>query len=189
MLMQVKPENRRTFGLNAKKAWYTGPCLNHYRAFKGVLPSTGGERISDTVKFQHHAIDIPTLTPADRILEATRQLQDAIRQQPKRAPMDELRAIELLREVMLGEKRTSLPKNSVQIQRQRQRKAPPEERAPKLATPLVPVSTASPTPATTRVPKDVDEPLPELDANYVSDDVDDDFADTMPGLLRRGGFR
>ena len=93
--------------------------------------------------------------------------------------MDEMRAIELLREVMLGEKRTSLPKNSVQIQRQRQRQVPPEERASELTTPLVPVSTASPTPATTRVPKDVDEPLPELDANYISDDEDDDFNDTI----------
>ena len=60
--MQVKPENRCTFGLNAKKALYTGPCLNRYQAFKGVLPSTGGKQISDTVKFQHHTIDTPTLT-------------------------------------------------------------------------------------------------------------------------------
>ena len=81
MLMQVKPENRRTFGLNAKKAWYTGPCLNHYQAFRGVLPSTGGERISNTVKFQHHEIAIPSPTPSDRILEATHQLKDAIKQQ------------------------------------------------------------------------------------------------------------
>ena len=102
MLMQVKPDKRRTFSLNTKKAWYTGPCLNHYRAFKGVLPSNGGTRISDTVKFQHHAINIPSLTPADRIIEATRELKDAIAQQPKRAPMDKLRAIEMLREVMLG---------------------------------------------------------------------------------------
>ena len=95
MLMKVKPKNRHTIDLNARKAWYRGPCLNHYRAFKGVLPSTSGKRISDTVKFQHHAINIPTLTPADKILETTRQLKDAILQQPKQAPMDELRATTL----------------------------------------------------------------------------------------------
>jgi hypothetical protein len=102
MLMQVKPENMRIVGLNAKKAWYTRPFLIHYRAFKGVMPSTGGRRISDTVKFQHHVIDTPSLTPADRILEASRQLKDAIKQQPERASMDDLRAIELLRKVMIG---------------------------------------------------------------------------------------
>ena len=40
MLMQVKPESRRTCGINAKKAWYTGPCPNHYHTVKGILPST-----------------------------------------------------------------------------------------------------------------------------------------------------
>ena len=80
---------------------------------------------------------------------------------------------------MLGEKIISPPKNSVQIQRQHQRQVPPEERASELTTPLVPVSTASPTPATTRVPKDVDETLPELGANYISDNEDDNFDDTI----------
>ena len=46
--------------------------------------------MSDTVKMKHHAIAIRKLTPADRILEAARQLDDAIKQQPKQAPMDEL---------------------------------------------------------------------------------------------------
>ena len=122
MLMQVKPDDRLTFGLNAKKAWYTGPALRHYQAFRGVLPSTKGERISDTVKFQHHAIAMPELTPSDQILEATRQLKGAINLQPKRAPMDEMGAIDMLREVMMGEQRTELPQNSVQIKKYQQKK-------------------------------------------------------------------
>ena len=71
MLMQKKPGRRRTFGYNAKKAWYIPPCLRHYHTFKGILASTGAERMSNTVKFKHHTIAIPELTPADRILEAT----------------------------------------------------------------------------------------------------------------------
>ena len=80
MLMQVKPDARKTFGLNAKKAWYTCPCLNHYCTLKGMLSLTKGERISDTVKFQHHTIAMPELTPADRILEVTRELKGALSQ-------------------------------------------------------------------------------------------------------------
>ena len=126
MLMHEKPNRRRSFGVNAKKAWYLGPCLKHYRTFKGYLPSTGGTRMSDTVKMKHHAIAIPTLTPADRILEAARQLDDAMRNQPKRAPMEDLQAIEVLREVLLGERAAQVPPNSVQLERQRQRQMPPE---------------------------------------------------------------
>ena len=34
MLMYVCPENRRSFGHNANKAWYIGPCLKHYRTIR-----------------------------------------------------------------------------------------------------------------------------------------------------------
>jgi hypothetical protein len=125
MLMHEKPGRRRTFGYNAKKSWYISPCLRHYRTFKGVMASTGAERMSDTVKFKHHAIAIPQLTPADRILEAARQLDSAIKQQPKQAPVDELTAIELLRTVLLGEKTAKLPANSVQLKKAKQSAVPP----------------------------------------------------------------
>ena len=69
--------------------------------------------MSDTARFKHHTIAIPTLTPADRILEAARQLHNAIQQQPKIAPMEELQAIELLQEVMLVKKKQTIPPNSL----------------------------------------------------------------------------
>ena len=123
MMMHEKPGRRRTWGFNAKKAWYLGPCFKHYRSVRGILPSTGGERISDTYRFKHHAIDIPHLTAADRILEATKQLDAAIKQQPKQAPMDEIVAIQLLREVLLGESTAPLPENSVQRRKAAQKTA------------------------------------------------------------------
>ena len=60
----------------------------------------------DMVRMKHHAIDIPQLTPADPILEAAEQLKPAIQQRPQQAPMNEIKAIELLREVLLGENKT-----------------------------------------------------------------------------------
>ena len=44
----------------------------------------------------------------------TLSLQDAITQRPKCPPTDKLRAIKMLREVMLGERREPLPLNSAQ---------------------------------------------------------------------------
>jgi len=77
MLMHEKPKRHKTWDFNTKKAWYLDPCFQHYRFFRGVLPSTGSERISDTVKFRHHEINIPSLAPADRMLEAAKQLDAA----------------------------------------------------------------------------------------------------------------
>ena len=115
--MHEKPNRRNTFRLNANKSWYIAPCFKHYLTFKGSLPSTGAERMSDTVRFKHHSIAIPQLTPVDRILKAARQLDGAIKQQPKRSPMDELTAIELLPEVILGEKKEKLPKKACKPKR------------------------------------------------------------------------
>ena len=70
MMLHDKPNQRRSWGFNAKKAWHIGPYFQHYRAFRGILHLTGGKRVSDTVHFKHHTIAIPQLMPADRILEA-----------------------------------------------------------------------------------------------------------------------
>ena len=101
--MQVIPYGH---GGNTVRAW-TGH--RHYRTFKGIMASTGAERLSDTVRFKHHAITTPHLNPADIILEAARQLHSVIKKHPKKSPMDELFAIELLRKVLLGEKKIKTP--------------------------------------------------------------------------------
>ena len=134
----------------------------HYRTFKGILPTTGKERMADTVKMKHHAIAIPTLTPADRILEAARQLDKAIKQLPKEGPMDELEAIELLREVLLGERKTPLPMNSVQERRIKERAQP------------VPIATVE------QGPTYVETPAVPTDApNYISGDEEEEDSYTI----------
>ena len=80
--------------------------------------------MSDMVRMKHHTIAIPELTPANRTPEAVRQLKDVIQQQPQQAPMDEIKTIELLREVMLGESKAELPMNSVKKERIEQKKMP-----------------------------------------------------------------
>ena len=148
------------------------------------MPSTKGERISDTVKFQHHAIAMPELTPADRILEATKQLKDAISQQPKRAPMKEMEAIEMLRQVMMGERKEKLPKNSVQESRSAQ--IIEHERGRQSATTATPLVEHPERTATTARPERTISPVSVADVpthtvdkddadefNYISDDEDD----------------
>ena len=62
------------------------------------------ERITDTLSFQHHNVKVPQPTSADKIISAARELKRAIKQQPAKAPMEELSAIKLLRQVLLGDK-------------------------------------------------------------------------------------
>ena len=114
MLMHKKPNRGKTFGQNANKSWYIDPCFKHYQTFKVILQSTTAEHMSDTVRFKHPVIVIPQPTLDEIIMEASRQLDNAIKQKPKKLPMDELTAIELLQEILLGKKKEKLPKKSVQ---------------------------------------------------------------------------
>ena len=66
------------------------------------MADTGGERITDTFRFNHHAIPVPGITATDRILDATARLTAAI-EGVQEAPPDELAAIQALRTLLLGE--------------------------------------------------------------------------------------
>eukprot|EP00956_Cyclotella_meneghiniana_P020333 scaffold35676_cov69-Cyclotella_meneghiniana.AAC.2 len=99
-MIHVKPSRRHTWGYHSMKAWYFAPALKHYRCIK-VVTDAGAVRITDTFKFLHHTLPVPTVSSTDRIVKATKQLNDAITGATPAAP-DELEAIENLRALILG---------------------------------------------------------------------------------------
>ena len=108
MLLHERSSRRASWAYNAKKAWYIGPCLHHYRNVRAIMKDTGAERIGDTFRFHHHVIAVPEITPAERIVHAAEKLEDAIKQQPEKAPLAEHDAIAMLRQILLGERRRVL---------------------------------------------------------------------------------
>ena len=99
-LIHLKHVLCHTWGYHALKAWYIEPSLKHYHVIKSVTES-GTVRLSDTLKFKHHALSTPTVTPLDRIVKATRTLATAIKFRSNELP-DELQAIEHLRALITG---------------------------------------------------------------------------------------
>jgi hypothetical protein len=102
VLVHMKPNRRSTWGYHASKAWYLSHSPNHYRCIRVLMADTGGERITDTFRYNHHAIPVPKITATDRILNATARLTAAING-VQEAPPDELAAIQSLRTLLLGE--------------------------------------------------------------------------------------
>ena len=88
MLMHLKPVRRHSWGYHALKAYYIGPARKHYRVLKGVT-DLGAVRLTDTWKFKHHSLTVPTINATDRIVKATQDLTSAIGGQNK-PPPDEL---------------------------------------------------------------------------------------------------
>ena len=71
VLAHVLPQDRRSFDTHAIKAFFVGPAMEHYRCFKVHVPSTGGVRIADTVRwFPHNGLKMP-IPSKDALLQAT----------------------------------------------------------------------------------------------------------------------
>jgi hypothetical protein len=78
VLVHMKPNQGSTWGYHASKAWYLSHSPNHYRCIRVLMADTGGERITDTFRFNHHSIPVPKITATNRILDATARLTVAI---------------------------------------------------------------------------------------------------------------
>jgi hypothetical protein len=108
VLAHHKPNQRLSWGFHALNMWYISPSLQHYRCIKIIMHDNGGERITDTFQYKHHAIPVPVVTATDRILEATHQLTATIEVVQEAAP-DELHTIESQRHILLGKQTPQQP--------------------------------------------------------------------------------
>eukprot|EP00957_Ditylum_brightwellii_P177510 13520074-Ditylum_brightwellii.AAC.1 len=102
--IHIKPHKRASWGLHTENAWYVGPALKHYWCYTVVIKQSTEQRITDTIRFKHHNVKLPTVTPAKRIEKAVKELTNAVKANPTEGPADYIEAAQLLRAVMLGEK-------------------------------------------------------------------------------------
>ena len=100
-LAHVKPCVRETYGYHSQEAWYVGPAVKHYRCYRAISKKTGAEIISDTVKFRHHHIKVPRITPLERLTHATNELAKAIGNVPQSPRPNHVDAVERVRRLLL----------------------------------------------------------------------------------------
>jgi hypothetical protein len=65
------------------------------------MADTGGESITDTFQFKHHALLVPEITAINRIIDATTRLTTAIAG-IQEAPRDKMEAIQSLCILVIG---------------------------------------------------------------------------------------
>ena len=74
-----KPNKCKSWDPHSSDGWYIGTSDEHYRCFRIYKKETKTEIISDTVYFRHKYITTPTVTKADEVIRAARDLSKAIR--------------------------------------------------------------------------------------------------------------
>eukprot|EP00957_Ditylum_brightwellii_P202398 15329996-Ditylum_brightwellii.AAC.1 len=76
--IHIKPHKRVSWVFHAEDAWYIGPALRHYRCYTIVMKEKAAQRITDTIKFKHHGAKMPTVTLAERVAKAVKELTSAV---------------------------------------------------------------------------------------------------------------
>ena len=70
VIAHEKPQQRGTWDPHGVNGWYVGPALEHYRCITCYIPSTGKERIVDTVQWFPHVVPIPAASTDDYLRQA-----------------------------------------------------------------------------------------------------------------------
>jgi hypothetical protein len=71
VLVHLKLTRCNSWSFHASNGWYIGPSLKHYRCIHTIMEGTGGECLTDTFHFKHHAMAVPVITPTNQIIAAT----------------------------------------------------------------------------------------------------------------------
>jgi hypothetical protein len=74
IVVHEKPNQQRTRDPHGVNGWYLGPATEHYRNYRVFINKTRAERITDTVEFLPHEIEMPFPTPTKVAIEATKTL-------------------------------------------------------------------------------------------------------------------
>jgi len=76
--MHKKPNQQKTWAAHSIDGWYVGTSFEHYCTFCICTKSTKAEQISNTVFIKHRYLTNPTVTPKDAVVQAARDLMQAL---------------------------------------------------------------------------------------------------------------
>jgi hypothetical protein len=87
VLVHEKPAIRQSWDPRAINAWYIGPAMKHYRCNHVWIWGTQSERVADTLAWFPTRIQMPTISSADLLLAATKDLITALQNPSPGSPL------------------------------------------------------------------------------------------------------
>lgn len=67
VVIHDSPEKRASFAYHGMVGFYMMPAMDHYRCYQVYVPETNGVRISATVNFFPHHVQMPRTSSEDRL--------------------------------------------------------------------------------------------------------------------------
>ena len=85
-MVHNKSSTRKSWDFHAYDAWYVGPRHETLPILQSSVGKKVAESTPTTVQFNHHIVQTPKITQADRIHKATTEKTKAIRNEPLKTP-------------------------------------------------------------------------------------------------------
>ena len=77
LVYHIKPDQRPTFDVRGKEAWYVGPTPEHYRCVSIFIPET--RREIDTVQYFPNKVPIPATSKESLLLKSTLDMLELLK--------------------------------------------------------------------------------------------------------------
>jgi hypothetical protein len=80
VVIHERPQEQGTWADHGVAGFYIGPALHHFRNYYCYIPTTRGERVSNTVEFFPAHVDMPATSSEDRLAQVTQDLIAVLKQ-------------------------------------------------------------------------------------------------------------
>jgi hypothetical protein len=90
VVVHERPQERGTWADHGVAGFYIGPAMHHFQNYYGYIPTTRGERVSNTIDFFPTHVDMPDTSSKDRLAQITQDLITVLQKpHPKRPFLDQ----------------------------------------------------------------------------------------------------
>ena len=86
VIIHERPQERGTWADHGVAGFYIGPAMHHFRNYYCYIPSTRGERVSNTVEFFPAHVEMPNTSSEERLTQVTQDLIDVLQHPHPKTP-------------------------------------------------------------------------------------------------------
>jgi hypothetical protein len=86
VIIHERPQERGTWADHGVAGFYIGPAMHHFRNYYCYIPSTRGERVSNTVEFFPAHVEMPHTSSEERLTQVTQDLIDVLQHPHPKTP-------------------------------------------------------------------------------------------------------
>ena len=100
IIAHKKTGTRHSWDFGVAAGWNVSVALQHYQCHTVVAKANRAAQVSDKVKFRHHHLTHPTVTPMNRIVHSAKNLTCALHEAPTIVCDNQLAAIQALHQAI-----------------------------------------------------------------------------------------